>query len=77
MLGLGLLLVVVGGILVIPSGTTPGATSNRFVRGALGHLFDTGPRRAPETRRRLLQVVVGLALVAAGVYAIAQVHTGS
>jgi hypothetical protein len=73
MLGLGLLLVAVGGIVLIPGGETPGAAAHRFVRGAPGHLFDTGPRRAPQARWRVLQVVVGLLLITAGIYAIAQV----
>jgi uncharacterized membrane protein HdeD (DUF308 family) len=77
MAALGIALVVLGAVVLIPGGVTPGASSARFVRGAPGHLFDSGPRRAPAARRRVLQVVIGLLLIAAGVLAIAQIKTGT
>jgi hypothetical protein len=68
---LGLLLVLVGFVLIMPSGALPGAASARNVR--LGtRLFTTrGPDGLPSRRYRVVQVLMGLVVMAAGVIIIA------
>ena len=71
MIALGLLLVLVGFVLIMPSGAMPGSAAHRNIQ--LGtRLFTTrGPDGLPSRRYRVVQVLMGLVVMAAGMIIIA------
>jgi hypothetical protein len=68
---IGLLLLFVGVAVIIPSGSTPGSTAGRNLRMGDMRIEQTpGHRDQPPTgwKRSIRRVLVGLALMAVGLY---------
>ncbi len=75
MIALGLLMVLVGFALMVTRGGVPGATAHRNVSLGKQRIFTTdGYQGVPSWRYRLIQILIGLALVAGGMVVIA--HAG-
>ena len=71
MIALGLLLVLVGFVIVMPSGAMPGSASHRIIPMTT-RLFSTpGPDGLPSRRYRVVQVLMGLVIMAGGFVIIA------
>jgi hypothetical protein len=64
---LGLLLVLVGFAVIVPRGGMPGSVAARNVTLGRSQLFRTrGYQGNPSTRHRIVQVLLGLAMLAGG-----------
>ena len=76
MIALGLLMVLGGFIFMAPRGGIPGATAHRNVSLGMQRIFTTRgyEGEAPSWRHRLIQILIGLALVVGGMVVIA--HAG-
>jgi hypothetical protein len=71
-LAVGVVLVLVGFALVVPRGAMPGSTSARNVVMGSQRVFTTrGYQGTPSRRFRLIQVLMGLVVVAGGIVLIA------
>jgi hypothetical protein len=69
---IGLLLVLVGFALIVSRGAMPGSVAVRNVTLGRSQLFRTrGYQGNPSVRYRLIQVLLGLAMVAGGMVLIA------
>jgi hypothetical protein len=72
MVAVGLLLVLVGFALVVSRGGMPGSASNRQVRLGFAKVFTTaGPTGVPSLKYRVIQVLMGLVVMAGGMLLIA------
>ncbi len=71
MIALGLLLVLVGFALIMPSGEMPGSASHRIIPMATRLFTTPGPDGLPSRRYRIVQVLMGLVVLAAGMIIIA------
>ena len=71
MIALGLLLVLVGFAIMMPSGAMPGSTSHRIIPMTTRLFTTPGPDGLPSRRYRIVQVLMGLVVMAAGVIIIA------
>jgi hypothetical protein len=72
-IALGLLLVFVGFVLIMPNGAMPGSAARGNVT-LVNRLFPNrsrGPDGLPSRRYRLVQVLMGLVVIAAGMIIIA------
>jgi len=70
-IALGLLLVFVGFVLIMPNGAIPGSVSARNVRVGTKLFTTRGPDGLPSRRYRVVSVLMGLVVMAAGVIIIA------
>ena len=71
MIALGLLLVLVGFVLIMPSGATPGSAAHRIIPLSTRLFTTPGPDGLPSRRYRVVQVLMGLVIMAAGMIIIA------
>ena len=76
MVALGLSMVLTGFVFMAPRGGIPGATAHRNVSLGMQRIFTTRgyEGEAPSWRHRLIQILIGLALVVGGMVVIA--HAG-
>jgi hypothetical protein len=67
MMWVGLVLLLLGFVMVAPRGATPGSVSRRIVQMPAGSFFKTpGYQEEPPARLRLIRMLIGLAMLAAG-----------
>lgn len=72
MIFLGLLVVLVGFALVVPRGSVPGTTAARNVSLGMQRIFQTrGYDGLPTRRYRVIQVLLGLAMIVGGLFIVA------
>jgi hypothetical protein len=72
MIALGLLLVLVGFALMVPRGGVPGSAAVRNVSLGWSRIFTTaGYQGVPSRRYRVIQVLMGLVVIAGGMVIIA------
>jgi hypothetical protein len=72
MIALGMLLVLVGFAIMVPRGGVPGSAAARNVQLGWQRIFNTrGYGEVPSWKYRLIQVLMGLVVMAAGFVLIA------
>lgn len=72
MIALGLLVVLIGFAVMVPRNSVPGTTSARIVPMGMQRLFQTrGYEGTPSVKYRIIQVLIGLVLIAGGLVIIA------
>lgn len=72
MIGLGIVFLILGFVLMIPSDSVPGSVAVRNVRFASSHIFKTPGHVVDFVRRtRWIKVLVGIALFGIGLLLIA------
>lgn len=72
MIAIGVIFLVVGFALIVPSGSVPGSYAIRNVKLGNSHIIKTpGFGERPARRRRLLTVVIGFAFFGLGLMFIA------
>jgi hypothetical protein len=71
-IALGLLVVLIGFAVMVPRNSVPGTTAHRNVSLGMQRVFQTpGYDGTPSIKYRIIQVLVGLAMIAGGLAIIA------
>jgi hypothetical protein len=71
MIAVGLLLVLVGFVMLIPRGGMPGSASTRNVTLGTQRFSTPGRQGVQSTRFRVIQILMGVVVLAAGIILIA------